>query len=856
MILTNDKERDNEIQSIGQLGLVITILVFSVVLIIFNRVYGWEIWTVPLFAGIVPLCLFLHISGRFDTHVRTNCYAVILMLEMFYYAVNIETSYESASVIIVVMIVLALARHRRFVLISGGVGACALAFQLILISGSKNFTFDLNHVIRWMWSFLVVALAMVILERLVVTWRSNTQKYEEHIEEIESVNKSAGDFLANVSHEIRTPINAVIGLSGVILDKSLPGIIRDDMLSISDAGKRVAQQVSDILDYSEIEGGKLVINAEDYMMSSLLNDLVMELRHYQKAGVEVVIDVDPDIPLTMNTDASKLKKILWHLIVNGIKYTKEGGVYVRINIKEHPNGTNLCVEVSDTGVGMSEDELSRAFERFYQTDSSRTRSSNGLGLGLSIVAGFVQALGGFITVESEKNVGTTVKLSIPQKVIDPGACMSVSDPDELRIGGFLCFEKYPHPNVRHYYDNLVKNIVRGLGVTMNRVDNVADLKKLVAQMSLTHLFVGEKEYVDNRAYIDELAKTVRVEVVAGGCIRISEGSKAHLMPKPFYCFPVVSALRLTSEDDGDNEGRMVLDGVRGLVVDDEPMNLIVATGILKGYGMEIETADSGVESIKMFAENDYDIIFMDHMMPGMDGVEAMKRLKFDAARDRRDVSIVALTANTISSAREMFAREGFDGFISKPIEITELERVLKKVLPKNLVSFTFEESQKEDISDAFVEGDAIVHTSPLKEVGIDTAKGLTYCQHDESFYTELLQQFVRESEEKKANLTECYKKEDAKNYAIYVHALKSTAKMIGAIELSDEAKTLEEASKAGKFDVVKASHDGMMERYDLIVKKISEVCSGATADFGADEILEFSPLEDEIIEFVPEGGED
>ncbi len=856
MILTNDKERDNEIQSIGQLGLVITILVFSVVLIIFNRVYGWEIWTVPLFAGIVPLCLFLHISGRFDTRVRTNCYAVILMLEMFYYAVNIETSYESASVIIVVMIVLALARHRRLVLISGGVGACSLAFQLILISGSKDFTIDPDHVIRWMWSFFVVALAMVILERLVVTWKSNTQKYEEHIEEIESVNKSAGDFLANVSHEIRTPINAVIGLSGVILDKSLPGIIRDDMLSISDAGKRVAQQVSDILDYSEIEGGKLVINAEDYMMSSLLNDLVMELRHYQKAGVEVVIDVDPDIPLAMNTDASKLKKILWHLIVNGIKYTKEGGVYVRINIKEHPNGTNLCVEVSDTGVGMSEDELSRAFERFYQTDSSRTRSSNGLGLGLSIVAGFVQALGGFITVESEKNVGTTVKLSIPQKVIDPGACMSVSDPDELRIGGFLSFEKYPHPNVRHYYDNLVKNIVRGLGVTMNRVDNVADLKKLVAQMSLTHLFVGEKEYVDNRAYIDELAKTVRVEVVAGGCLRISEGSKAHLMPKPFYCFPVVSALSLTSEDDGDNEGRMVLDGVRGLVVDDEPMNLIVATGILKGYGMEIETADSGIESIKMFAENDYDIIFMDHMMPGMDGVEAMKRLKSDAARDRRDVSIVALTANTISSAREMFAREGFDGFISKPIEITELERVLKKVLPKNLVSFTFEESPKEDISDAFVEGDAVVHTSPLKEVGIDTAKGLTYCQHDESFYTELLQQFVRESEEKKANLTECYEKEDAKNYAIYVHALKSTAKMIGATELSGEAKQLEEASKAGKFDVVKASHDGMMERYDLIVKKISEVCSGATAGAETEEILEFSPLEDEVIEFIPEGGED
>ncbi|MCR4605515.1 MAG: response regulator [Eubacterium sp.] len=883
-------QKNDEVSNIGQLGLIITIVIFSTILMFINRIYSWEIWTVPLLIVTIPACLFFHVTGKLASRIRKNIHIVILLIEMFYYAVNIETAYEGTAVIIVIMLVLALAKEREMIMVAAGIGIVSLVFHYIMYSGRKQLIFEPSYIIRSVWTFVLIVLAAIVAERLVSTWKRNTKKYEEHIEEVEAVNKSAGDFLANVSHEIRTPINAVIGLSGVCLGKRIDDDIREDITSISEAGKRVAEQVSDILDYSEIEGGKLVINSEDYMMSSLLNDLVMELRHYMNNDIEVVIDVDPDIPSVMNTDVSKLKKILWHLIINGIKYTKEGGVYVRINTREHPRGANLCVEVSDTGVGMEKEELERAFERFYQSDSSRTRSSNGLGLGLSIVAGFVQALGGFITLESEKNKGTTVKLSIPQKVVDSDACMSVKNPDMLHIGGYLRFDKFPNPNVREFYNNLVRNIVRGLGVTMNRVDNINDLKKLVSQMDLTHLFIGELEYRENSEYIDELAKTVRVEIVARSTLVTDIESRAHIVTKPFYCFPVVTALTMTSGEDRF-EGRMLLNGVRGLVVDDEPMNLIVATGILKGYGMEVYTANSGAESIKMFAENDYDIIFMDHMMPGMDGVEAMKRLRADAVRDRHDVSIVALTANTISSAREMFAREGFDGFISKPIEITELERVLKRVLPKSLVTFAKtdivqetraeekeveELEQTEEIVDENKEKNTEIITeeitetkaddnplSKLGEAGIDYKSGMTYCQNDEDFYRALLEQFVVESAEKRTSITDCYAKEDMANYAIYVHALKSTAKMIGAKELSEQAKDLEFASKEERIDDVKAGHDKTMQNYENVLKKISEVCgvdipaveeNDASQD--EEQVWEFSPSDDEILEFGPDGGED
>ena len=393
----------------------------------------------------------------------------------------------------------------------------------------------------------------------------------------------------------------------------------------------------------------------------------------------------------MNSDAAKIKKILRALISNGLKYTHEGGVYVRISCEEQEYGVNLSIEVTDTGIGMSEEELERVYERFYQADSGRARLGGGLGLGLSIVSGFVSLLGGFMIIKSKPDVGTTVHVSLPQTVVDASSCMSVNNPEKLCLGAFLHFEKFENPVVREYYNSMVLNIVNGLGIQMHRVDNTDNLKRLKESLHMTHLFVGEEEYCSDIELMENLAKEMIVVVVANGDFTLPAKSNARIMEKPFYCFPVTAVLNTDINTRVKEGGKLRLNGVRALVVDDEPMNLVVGKSIFKRYGMVVSTATSGPESIDICREKQFDIIFMDHMMGGMDGVEAMKKIRGDVLGLDNNVPVVALTANAMSSAKQMFLSEGFDGFVSKPIEIEELERVLKQVLPKSLLSFEFED---------------------------------------------------------------------------------------------------------------------------------------------------------------------
>ena len=283
-----------------------------------------------------------------------------------------------------------------------------------------------------------------------------------------------------------------------------------------------------------------------------------------------------------------------------------------------------------------------------------------------------------------------------------------------------------------------------------------------------------------------------------------------------------------------------------LIVDDEPMNLVVGKSIFRSYGMEVTTVLSGQESIDICREKTFDIIFMDHMMSGMDGVEAMKKIRADVSGKNGEIPIVALTANAMSSAKQMFLAEGFDGFVSKPIEVEELERVMRQVLPK--ASITYEEiSSEEEKSSGFEkmrkpeteESRQKSFPEQLRSLGIDTAEGLKYCMGDMEFYQSLLRQFASEEKEKSPLMGRYYESSDWYNYEILVHALKSTAKMIGAMDLSDKAKALEMAAKEKREEFIRENHYEMMSCYSDLAK-------------GLREILPEEKAEDEVLEFVPD----
>ncbi len=844
-----NKYEKNEMFVSSQMTILISYSLFAVILIGESLLMDWEKWVLFLIAGGLMIAWSLHISGLLTPDLRIWTYSILMMATFFFYGIHTTSTYDLAGVIIVVIMIYIMTGMKSLILLCMGSYYFTFFYGIVLML-EEGENFDSLVVSRSALHVFLVALAgwnaCVVIDK----WREVLNRSEEEITILKSMTTGLNDFMANISHEIRTPVNAVVGLTEICMEKEENEELKEHLNSVYEAGRRVGEQISDILDYSEIDMDRLVNNNEDYMLSSLINDLLSNLTNYNGRDPELIIDVDASIPAVMNTDVTKLKKILWHLVSNGIKYTAHGGVYVHFTCEPRDYGVNLCIEVTDNGIGMDEYEKERVLDSFFKSDSGRNRSTNGLGLGLAIVNGFVRSLGGFITLESEPGQGTTVRISIPQKVVDEDVCMKLEDPDGLVIGGFLHFEKFPDPQVRDYYNATVKDIVRGLKVKMHRVDNIDGLKKLCRAMKFTHFFVGKEEYESDIEFMENMARQTLVAVVADSDFTLPEGSNARIMRKPFYCFQVIAFLNTNpSMREVKGEGRLVCRGVKALVVDDEPMNLTVAKGVFSRYEIEVITAGSGKEAIELTRKNNYDIIFMDHMMPKMDGVEAMKRIRTDLSREKRDVPIVALTANAVSSAKEMFLREGFNGFVSKPIELAELERVLRKVLPASKL-------KEEEKSYTMQKKPVVKSLKDLEKTGVDTASGIRYCVNDEDFYKTLLLQYAQDSTEKITKLEKYLSDGDLDNYSIIVHAIKSTSKTIGAEELSNMAKNLEESSKNGDKDAVTDGHQKTMELYKKNVEAISSFL-GEPAE-NTEEVMEFKTdgsVDEEILEFAPEGGD-
>jgi len=301
-------------------------------------------------------------------------------------------------------------------------------------------------------------------------------------------------------------------------------------------------------------------------------------------------------------------------------------------------------------------------------------------------------MGGFVKIESERGRGTTVRVTIPQQVVDSSPALHLDRPLDGAVLFHVRSEKYKVPQVRDFYRAMAVNLAKGLNCPLFSAESTGELDRQMKKRKISYIFMGQEEYEDDPAYYDEISRgDVVVAVSARADFHPAPGSRVIVMPKPLYGFPVTKILNEGKDahniELADNLGKPVFDGVRALVVDDEPMNLVVATGLFRDYKMLTDTAGSGAEAIEKYRDSEYDVVFMDHMMPEMDGVEAMKHLREIAAEQGKEPVIIALTANAVSGAREMFMREGFDGFIAKPINMTDFEHVMRRVLPGSMVSF-------------------------------------------------------------------------------------------------------------------------------------------------------------------------
>ena len=827
--------KDQEKQRAAHLMILLCYTIFSCVLTGESLLLGWETWVVILLPVGVIICWTLHIRNRLPEAVRLNIYSVSMMVVFFFYGIHETSMFDLAPVIITLMVLYSSTEEYGTIKICMITYYLTMAYDLFLVMDSYAEETSL-FVTRLLLHLMLVYMAGRLLKTLVQRRVKERKTTGDMIARLEEINQRTEDFLANVSHELRTPINAVTGISSVMLKNEEDPEKKKDIFTIQMAGQRLFSQIEDILDYTEIDNEKVIVSEEAYMISSIVNDVISENQMQEKENMpELIFDLDAAMPAVFLGDGKKIKKVLRHLVNNAIKFTKKGGVYVRIHALRKDYGANLCITVSDTGEGISGEELEKITEGFYQADGGRSRRAGGLGLGLPIVAGMVSCMEGFMQIKSEEGCGTTVSVSIPQRIADKKPMITLENRERFCLACFLKPEKYEIPEIRDYYNETITHIVEGMDISIHRVFNTDELRALTGIYQITHLFIGTEEYEESSTLIEDLADRMTVLVVADQHFAPLPDTKTKLLRKPFYCLPIANMLNAEAlQGEVSLEGkRMLCPDVKVLVVDDEPMNLLVAEGIFREYEMQVRTVHSGIAALELCEKEDFDLIFLDHMMPEMDGVETLKRLRRLLTDSGKTATIIAFTANAVSGAREMFFQEGFDEFVSKPIEMAELERVLRNVLPKSAVRYVdkdyrtersvehqdgghSEGMQEQSMSDQR-------KTEFLEKAGIHTITGLQYCLNSVEFYEELLEKFAADADRKQEDMDRSFEQKDWGNYRIMVHSLKSTARMIGAGALSDLARELEDAAKELNVEYIGTHHDDLLVKYRETVQSIRDI---------------------------------
>lgn len=672
---------------------------------------------------------------------------------------------------------------------------------------------------EYMWMVILCTnVGMVMMAFISVKYCQKLEENERQNYELRQAQKSKDEFLANMSHEIRTPMNSVCGMTELLLrDEKLTGESREYARNIQSAGRSLLGIINDILDFSKIESGKMQIVEEPYQFHSMINDVVvLAMARKRNPNLELIVDCDPEIPRRLIGDELRIKQVLLNLMTNAMKFTKEGGVLLTVSQERRQSEFELKVSVKDTGIGIRKEDLNKLYQSFQQLDTRKNRNVEGTGLGLAISKRIITQMGGEIEVESLYGRGSEFRVTIPQKIQEdvPGAV--IDNREGLEAAVCVHREDFGHRQVKEWYQRLFCHMKEQLGVRGIVCGSLEEMKSWIGSDNGKEkfAFITRKIYEEDRDYFDELGKQRKIIVVMNPGEHLTPGTPVKMMYKPFYVLSVVNVMNQNKDEimiqDHLEKEILMAPRAKALIVDDNPMNLKVTGGLLGPYQMELTFAGSGAEAIEKVENQSFDIIFMDHMMPGMDGVEAVSCIR---ERDGwcKTVPIVALTANVIEGAREMFLANGFQDFVAKPVELGQLERVLKKWLPAEMLE------RNESVGGKVVRSDR-----PLEKMHfeyLDTEYAMHYFDNREEQYIEALKSYLELGERNLRRLEETEENGNWKDYTICVHSLKSTSLTVGAVELSEEAARLEEAGRNRDAAYIGRHHPVVMEQYRKILKE-------------------------------------
>ncbi|GHV68746.1 hypothetical protein AGMMS49928_09050 [Spirochaetia bacterium] len=651
---------------------------------------------------------------------------------------------------------------------------------------------------------LIIEILMVAT--VIFSGAMNMNLFRKQAVQNAAANQAKSQFLASMSHEIRTPMNAIVGMSELLLREHLPPEAQEYARGIKQAGANLLSIINDVLDFSKIEAGKLEIAEVPYLLASLVNDVVNIIRmRLLEKPIRFYTNIDAALPNSLLGDEVRLRQILLNLLGNAVKYTNRGFISLTITENNDPNVSPadgyVCLEiaVTDSGIGIKEEDQENLFAEF--TRINVLKQVEGTGLGLAITKKLCTAMGGNIDVSSVTGEGSVFTVVIPQKILSKTPFAAVEEPEKKQV---LIFEK------RKIYSKSISWSLENLNVPHEIVEDKESLEAALAREKWPYLFSGYGLY---RIIAPVLRSLEHRPALA---LMIEQGTEAQIPDARFVSIPVqtLSIANILNEApdsrnffDTGNLSSMVkfsAPTARVLVVDDISFNIKVAEGLMAPYGMIVDSCLSGAESIEFIKRRKYDMVFMDHMMPEMDGIETVAVIREWEREEQKDdsvkrVPIIALTANALSGMREMFLENGFDDYLAKPIEIPKLDALLTKWISRD----KWEKPKVRNVVPA--------NESALVIPGLDVQRGILMTGSDEDAYRKMLVSFFRGVGKQLTLLRKGPDVFDIKEFTIVVHSLKSTLAILGTRAGSEEASRLESAGRA--------------EDRDYILKELPHFCS-------------------------------
>jgi PAS domain S-box-containing protein len=627
----------------------------------------------------------------------------------------------------------------------------------------------------------------------------------------EAATRAKSEFLANMSHEIRTPMNAIIGMAHLALRTGLDARQRDYVQKIDKAAGNLLQIINDILDFSKIEAGKLQMERVPFRLDEILANLstVISIKAQEK-GLEFIFDIEPGLPRVLMGDPLRLNQVLVNVVSNAVKFTDAGEIVVRIRKQARvANGVRLEFAVSDTGIGMDEEQKSRLFQAFSQADSSTTRRFGGTGLGLSISARIIQMMEGGFEVESSPGEGSTFRFTARFDIAADQGERALPELEDLRDIKVLVVDDNQSAcqiltEMMNYFGFRSEAVADG-ETGIRRIESAVregapfnlvlmdwrmpgmDGLETSRRIKADSLIAPTPTIIMTTAYGSEELMD-QAEALGLDGFLVKPVSASAMLDATLQALRPGSALRPNRQTDLD-PARMVahLRGARVLLVEDNEMNRQVAVELLESAGFAVSVAEDGHQAVEMMSA-EFQAVLMDIQMPRLDGYGATRAIRENPAW--RGVPIIAMTANALDTDREQAAAAGMVEHVAKPIDPRQLYGALVRCVP----AFASPVDPSAGLPD---EACADGETLPAALPGIDLEDGLGHLAGRVPAYLRLLERFPGRQSGTAGEIRAALASGDREAAVRAAHSLKSVAGNLGAHRLANLAAAAEAGLNAG-----------------------------------------------------------